>query len=228
MTRLWITFYNLNRPKFTLEKIIIFGTGQLAQILHDYIEEDQQFEIIAYTQDNPTQNQLNGLPIVDFAQIQSKYPPDTYKMLIVIGFSKRNQKRKNVFERVKSKGYCLVNYIHATSILHKTTKMGENCIILANNNFEPHVCMGNNVIMLSSNIVGHHTNIDDHCFITTSVCVAGRVTINSGATLGLHCTIKQHIKIAEKTFVGANVFVKSDTAKNSVYEAPDPKIISTD
>ena len=210
-----------------LEKIIIFGIGQLAQLLYDYIEEDKQFEVVAFTSDNPTMDKLYNLPVVDFSNVEKQYSPSEYKMLIVIGFSERNQKRKKVFERVKEKGYYLVNYVHTTSILHKTTILGENCIILENNVFQPHVSIGNNLGMLSSNVVSHHVKIEDHCFLTEHVCVGGRVTIGSGSTLGFNSTVKQRVKIAKKTFVGANVFLKYDTIENSVYESPDPKIISS-
>ena len=148
-------------------------------------------------------------------------------MLIVIGYSERNQKRKRVFERVKNKGYCMVNYIHSTSIVPKSTEIGENCIILENNVFQPHVSIGDDSGMLTSNVVSHHVRIEAHCFITEHVCIGGRAIIGSGSTLGLNSTIKQRVKIANKTFVGANVFVKSDTTENSVYEAPDSKIISS-
>ncbi len=210
-----------------MEKIVIFGTGQLAQLLYDYIDEDRQFEIVAFTEDSPVRDELNGLPIVDFNDVLDRYPPDIFKMLIVVGYSQRNQKRKKIFERAKSHGYSLVNYIHPSSILPKTTTIGENCIILENNVFQPHVCIGDDMGMLSSNVVSHHVRIEDHCFLTGHVYVGGRVTIGSGSTLGLDCTVKQRVKIAPKTFVGANVFLKSDTTENSVYESPDPKILST-
>jgi len=208
-----------------LEKIILFGIGQLSQLLHDYIQDDGQFEIVAFTADHPDVDTLYDLPVIDFANIETRFSPSEYKILIVIGYSERNQKRKRVFERVKNKGYSMINYIHSSSIVPKSTVMGENCIILENNVFQPHVSIGNDLGMLSANLVSHHVKIEDHCFLTEHVCVGGRVTIGSGSTLGLNCTIKQRIKIANKTFVGANVFVRSDTVENSVYEAPDPKII---
>ena len=208
-----------------MDKIILFGTGQLAQLLYDYIEDDGQFEIVAFTADNPDVSILHDLPVIDFTDIETKFSPSEYKMLIVIGYSERNQKRKRVFERVKNKGYSMVNYIHSTSIVPKSTEIGENCIILENNVFQPHVSIGDDFGMLTSNVISHHVKIEPHCFVTEHVCVGGRVTVGSGSTLGLNSTIKQRVKIASKTFVGANVFVKSDTAENSVYEAPEPKII---
>lgn len=210
-----------------LEKIIIFGIGQLAQLLHEYIQDDGQFEIVAFTADNPEVNTLFGLPVVEFNELEKQYAPSDYKILIVIGYSERNQKRRKVFERVKNKGYSMVNYIHRSSIVPKSTIMGENCIILENNVFQPHVTIGDDMGMLSSNVVSHHVQIEDHCFLTEHVCVGGRVKIGTGSTLGLNSTIKQRVIISPNTFVGANVYLRSDSSKNSVYEAPEPKIISS-
>ena len=207
-----------------MDEIIIFGVGQLAQLLHEYILDDSKFKVVAFTADTPAINVLHDLPVINFNEIDIKYKPSKYKMLIVIGYSKRNQKRKNVFNRVKQKGYSMINYIHPTSILHKSTMIGENCIILENNVFQPHVSIGNNLGMLSSNLVGHHVKIEDHCFLLGHGCVGGRVVIGSGSTIGMNSTIKQQVQIAKKTFVGANVFIKSNTTENYVYEAPDPTI----
>ena len=209
-----------------MEKVIIFGVGQLAQLLYEYLVEDSKFQVVAFTADNPEMSRLFDLPVIEFTSLEKQYAPSEYKMLIVIGYSERNQKRKRVFDRVKQKGYSMINYIHPSSIVPSSTTIGENCIILENNVFQPHVLIGNDVGMLSSNLVSHHVKIEDHCFLTEHVCVGGRVVIGSGSTLGMNSTIKQRTQIAQKTFVGANVFLKSDTTENSVYEAPDPKIIS--
>ena len=47
-------------------KIIIFGIGQLAQLLHDYIQDDHQFEIVAFTADDPNVDTRYNLPVIDF------------------------------------------------------------------------------------------------------------------------------------------------------------------
>ena len=209
-----------------MDKIIIFGIGQLAQLLHEYMKGDAKYQVVAFTVDDPRINTLFDIPVIDFSKLETQYNPSEYKILVVIGYSERNQKRKRVFNRVKEKGYSMINYIHPTSIIHKSTKMGENCIILENNVFQPFVSIGDDLGMLSSNVVSHHVKIKDHCFLTEHVTVGGRVVIGSGSTLGFNSTIKQRVKIAKKTFVGADVFIKSDTIENSVYEAQDPKIIS--
>lgn len=211
-----------------LEQIVIFGTGHLARTVYEHIQDDDRFEVVAFTVDAPdTDNTLFGVPVVDFKEIESRFDPSEYRMLIVMGYSERNQKRKRVFGRAKAKGYALASYIHKTNTIPKSVSIGENCIMLENNTIEQHVSIGDDFGMLAMNLIGHHTNIEDHCFVTSGVVIGGCVGIGSGSTIGMNSTIKHDTQVARNTFVGAHVFIGSDTGENYVYEAPDPKIIST-
>ena len=50
------------------KRLIIFGTGDLAQIAHEYFMNDTNYQVVAFTVDRDHLNdqQLCGLPVVPF------------------------------------------------------------------------------------------------------------------------------------------------------------------
>ncbi len=59
-----------------MQKIVIFGTGELAQRIFYYLK-DSDDEIVAFSanKSNIDSNELLGLPVVAFESIEEKYPP---------------------------------------------------------------------------------------------------------------------------------------------------------
>ena len=66
-------------------------------------------------------------------------------------------------------------------------------------------------------MVSHNTIIDDHCFITSSVSIAGHVTIGKYSFLGMNCTIKNRIKIGKKCIIGAGAVILRNTKDKQVF-----------
>ncbi|WP_100070046.1 hypothetical protein [Candidatus Odyssella thessalonicensis] len=86
--------------------VIIFGTGQLAEVAFQYLTRDTAHKIVAFTVDQEymTSTTFMGLPVVPFESIESIYPPGQVKMFIPISYYKLNQLReKNIFKQ-KPKG----------------------------------------------------------------------------------------------------------------------------
>ena len=73
-----------------MEKIIIFGTSQLASLAHFYFEHDSPHEVVAFTVDKNyiTDDNYRGLPVVPFEEIEKFFPPSEYKMFLPISFNK--------------------------------------------------------------------------------------------------------------------------------------------
>ena len=59
-----------------MQKSVIFGTGELAQRIFYYLK-DAEDEVVAFSanKSNIDSNELFGLPVVEFENIEEKYPP---------------------------------------------------------------------------------------------------------------------------------------------------------
>ena len=202
------------------KKIVIFGPGDLGQVVHFYLTHDSPYKVIAFTahKDKIKNKELFGLPVIPFEDLEKQYPPSQYSMFIAIPYTNLNQTRAKVFEEAKQKGYQLISYINSKAIFWEEFEMGENCFILENNVIQPYVKIGNDVIIWSGNHIGHHTIIKDHCFIASHVVVSGKVTIEPYCFLGVNATIRDGINIGKKCVIGAGCVILKDTEENEVYK----------
>ena len=141
-----------------MKKVIIFGTGDFAQVVHYYLTHDSQYEIIAFTANKQFINneKLFGLPVVPFEEIESKYPPTDFAMFIAIAYSKINKTRASIFQEAKNKGYDLISYINSKTITWDDLTIGENCFIFENVVIQPFVKIGNDVIIWSGSFFNSH------------------------------------------------------------------------
>jgi sugar O-acyltransferase (sialic acid O-acetyltransferase NeuD family) len=202
-------------------EIVIFGTGEFAQEIFQYIEKFSKLKVVAFTihKEFIKEKKLYEKPIIPFEEIENNYSPNEVSMIICIGFSKMNKKRERVFLEVKKKNYKLENFIHPSNYIWDELEIGENCIILENNVIRPHVKIGNNVIIENNNVISHHCIIKDNCYITSQAIVAGHVTIESNCFLGINCTIRNRIKIEKESLIGAGAVILKNTKEKEVYSA---------
>jgi sugar O-acyltransferase (sialic acid O-acetyltransferase NeuD family) len=204
-----------------LKKVVIFGTGNFAQIVYIYLKQSSEFEVVAFTANEwaikYNSNSFCNLPVVPFERVQEIYPPNKFHMFIAMGYTNMNKNRAKLFDEAKSKGYILISYIHPTNFINEEFHIGENCFIFENNVIQPFVTLGNNIIIWTGNVISHHTTIKDHCFIVSHCAIAGNVTIDSYCFIGMNATIRNSIKIASESVIGAGSIILKDTEEKGVY-----------
>lgn len=201
-------------------KIIIFGISDAAELAHFYFNNDTNHQVEAFTVDAnfmPEIREFCGLPIVPFEEVSTLYPPNEYAFFVALGYSKLNQNRKDKYIAAKNFGYKLVSYISSKATVLNDGKIGENCFILEDNTIQPFVTIGNNVTLWSGNHIGHHSCINDHCFITSHVVVSGRVQIGHSCFVGVNATLRDKIKVGEKCIIGAGARILTDISADGAY-----------
>ena len=77
--------------------------------------------------------------------------------------------------------------------------------------------IGNNVTLWSGNHIGHHSTINDHCFLASHIVVSGGVTIDESCFVGVNATLRDHITIGSKSVIGAGVLVLADVEPEGLY-----------
>ena len=202
-----------NRP------LIIFGTGDIAELAHYYFTNDSNYKVVAFTVDRDyvSGNRFCNLPVIPFDEIKTSHPPDRSSMFVALSYSKLNSIRKAKYTEAKSLGYHLSSYVSSHATVLNEGRIGENCFILEDNTIQPFVTIGNNVTLWSGNHIGHHSNIRDHCFIASHIVVSGGVEIGESCFIGVNATLRDHIKIGDKCIIGAGVLLLSDAEPGGVY-----------
>jgi sugar O-acyltransferase (sialic acid O-acetyltransferase NeuD family) len=201
-----------------MKKVVIFGTGELAQRIFFYLK-DSDDQVIAFCANKSKidKEELLGLPVIAFENIKETFPPTEFSMFIALAYSEMNKKRTKFFNEAKNKGYELYSFVHPSTKIWDEFEMGENCFILANNVIQPFVKIGNNVLIGSNNLISHNTTIGDNCFITSNVTMGGHITMGKNCFVGLSATINQRIEIGDECIIGAGTIITKDINDKEVY-----------
>ncbi|RDI48171.1 acetyltransferase [Aquicella lusitana] len=199
--------------------IIIFGAGQIAELAHYYFTNDSDKKVAAFTIDKEyiKDTSLLELPVIAFEDVVDVYPPSEFDCFVALAYSSLNLTRMKKVNEAKQRGYTLSRYISSrATVLIDPSNIGENCFILEDNTIQPFTKIGNNVTLWSGNHVGHHSIIDDHCFISSHVVICGNVHIEEKCFLGVNSTIRDGITIGASSIVGAAAWVNKTIPANSV------------
>jgi len=209
-----------------MKQVIIFGAGDIAEIAHFYLTHDSDCEVAAFTVDRDfiMEDNLHGLPVVPFDEIEEKYPPAGFTVLVAMSYAKLNALRTNKCIEVKKKGYNLISYVSSKATVWPGFKAGENTFIFEDNTIQPFVSIGNNVTLWSGNHIGHHSVIKNNVFIASHVVISGGVTVEENCFIGVNATIRDHVTIAINCVIGAGALILRDTKENGVYLAKEAEL----
>lgn len=200
-------------------RLVIFGTGDIAQLAHFYFTAGSEYEVVAFTVDAAylAEAVFCGLPVVPFEEVAGRFGPGDHAMFVALSYSKLNAVRKEKYLAAKALGYRLARYVSPRATILNDGRIGENCFILEDNTVQPFAAIGANVTLWSGNHIGHHSVIGDHCFIASHAVVSGGVEIGEQCFVGVNATIRDHVKIGERCVLGAGALILADAAAEGVY-----------
>jgi len=204
-----------------MDKLILYGNGRIAKIIYQFLKSD--FDVVAFTVDKDLieDTVIEDLPVIAFEEIQDKYPPSLFSMLITVGYVGMNAIRAQKYQQAKKKGYSFITYTHPSVQKHDSVVLGENNVILDHVSIQPYAKIGNSNFIWSNAVVAHGCTVEDNCWITSGVSIAGDTVIRSKVFLGINATIGHNITIEDETFIGANCLVTRSTNPKEVYISRD-------
>jgi len=206
-----------------MKPIIIFGSGEYAEVAHFYFTRDAGRVVAGFALDSAyiTQDTCLGLPVYSFETLATTHAPSDYELFLAIGYSQVNRLRKAKFYQAKQKGYRLASYLSSKAVIW-TQDIGEHCFVLEHNTIQPFSRIGHNCILWSGNHIGHHSQIEDHAFITSHAVIAGAAVIGEGSFVGINATIRDRAHIGKHNVIGAGVTILSHTQDDMMYKAEMP------
>jgi sugar O-acyltransferase (sialic acid O-acetyltransferase NeuD family) len=206
-----------------MSRIVLFGNGRGADVAFRYLTQDSDHEVCGFTVDRKYMRgqTFRNLPVVPFEEVEHEFPPDTYRMFVLLGYQEMNALRERKYLEAKSKGYEFISYICSDFFRPTDLEVGENCFILDNQSICFDVKIGNNVVMWSSNHIGDLSVIRDHAWISSHVTIAANVTVSENCFLGVGATVSGRVKLGKSSFVGAHALISSNTNPNSVHICPE-------
>lgn len=205
-----------------MAKLVIFGAGDIARLAHYYFTHDSEHEIAAFTVDRKyiKEPSFVKLPLVAFEEVHELYPPQEYRLFVAVSYTQLNKIRAEKYYQAKQFGYDLVSYVSSRCSFLTNYPVGDNCFILEDNTIQPFVKIGNDVTLWSGNHIGHDSVIHDHVFLASHIVVSGHVDVGEYCFIGVNATLRNSIKIAPRTLIGAGAVIMKDTQGREVYLPP--------
>lgn len=189
------------------KKVLIFGTGQFAQIIKRYLEEQGRV-LAGFTVNKSCISGGGG--VYPFETIEKIFPPSEYEMIICVGYTHMNSIRQRIFAEAQEKGYHIIGFIHESATV-LTDDIGDGTIVMERALIGPFCKLGTGNIVFADAHIAHHTLVGDFNFFTISVAVAGNVKIGNNCFFGNNCTIRNGIEIKDYTLIGAGAYVSKST-----------------
>lgn len=201
-------------------KLIIFGTGSMAELAAFFFHHDSPHEVVAFTVDEahlPESGEFMGLPVLPWERLSEFHPPSNEVALYVaIAYRDLNRAREHKVAEAKAKGYRLAGYLSSKATCY-AKHLGEHCFIFEDNTIQPFVSIGNNVIMWSGNHIGHHGVVEDHCFFTSHVVLSGHARVGHHSFLGVNATIRDDNPIGPENIIGAQALIMKPTQAGQAF-----------
>lgn len=208
-------------------RVVIFGTGEAAELAHFYLTHDSPYEPVAFTVDAAYRKQETfcNLPVISFDEVTSTFPPERFAMFVAVGYTRINEMRAAKYAEAKGRGYTLISYVSSAAYVYPGFQPGDNCFILEHAVVQPFASIGSDVILWSGSHIGHHTSVGDHCFIAPRAAISGCVTIEDHCFIGINASVRDHVTIARKSVIGAGAIVLKDTAAGQVCKGHQGEIL---
>jgi len=203
------------------QKLVVFGSGDIAELADFYFRHDSDWEVVAFTVDAAyaRADSAFGRPLVPFEQVQDAFAPDTHALFVAVSYAQLNGVRRRKVEEARAKGYRLASYVSSRATVFPGLLHGDNCFILEDNTIQPFVRIGDNVTLWSGNHIGHHSVIGDHSFIASHVVVSGGVRVGQQCFIGVNATLRDHVTIGDRCVIGAGALIAGSAEAEGVYAA---------
>lgn len=202
--------------------LVIFGAGQIAEVAWHYFLHDSDYRPVAFAVDRQyvETSSMCGLPVIPYDELSQSFPAHAADIFVALSYAKLNTVRARKVAQVRADGYRTASYVSSRAAVFDGFEPAGNCFILEHNTIQPFVRIGDNVTLWSGNHIGHHSVIEDNCFISSHVVISGGVTVGDGTFIGVNSTIRDHVSIGPRCVIGAGSLITADAAAEGVYTSP--------
>lgn len=197
----------------TNKPIIIIGNGGHAHVLTELLLLNNQ-HILGYTAPLKTSNKFNLTYLGDDTSIND-YNPEEVHLVLGIGSTDLENKRKYIYLEFKRKGYHFPNCIHPRAIISPTAELQNGIQIMSGSIIQTFVKVGENTIINTGAQIDHDCNIGNHCHIAPGAILSGNISIGDSVHVGTGAKIIQSLKVGNECLIGAGAVVINNIPNHS-------------
>ncbi|MCB2287722.1 acetyltransferase [Clostridium algidicarnis] len=218
----------ISKGEYRMEKIILIGSGQHANVVLYNIKCQNKYEVIGYFESDihKVNKYYNNLQVLkcykdqDLKQLIKKY--NTNKFFIGFG---NMEYRKRVFKQFVNDGWEPVNIFHPNAVISKYAHIGRGVLIECGCLITPNPIIGDNVVVNTGSQVNHDNVIEDHVYIASGVILSGGVTIGENTLIDDGVIVTLGKKIGQNCLIGAGSVVTKNIENDVVAYGNPAKVV---
>lgn len=200
-------------------QVVVFGTGSFPTTMAELMRDEGDLEPVAYCVDREyrSEDEHEGLPVVAFDEVVERFPPQTVRALVPLGYRRMTGFRAETCTRFEALGYSLTPWISRRANVWSRLDAGPNTIIMPGATVLPFASLGRDVTVRANAVVSHHCRVEDHVTLMNGAVLGGMSRIGHHSTLGLGAVVRNGVTLAPYTLVGAGGVVVADTEEDGIY-----------
>ncbi len=202
-----------------LKPVVIFGTGQLADLSASYFQGDSELEVIAFVSiSDDAPEGFRGHPVVPLANLSSEFSPEEISVFVAVSYHDRNSIRRELVMKVSALGYESTSYVSSAAHIWSDVAVGSNCLVLEGTCVQPGCIIRDGAFIWTGVQIGHHSTIGAFSFISAGAVLMGCNELGECAQVGGGAVLYDHITVGDRSVVRPGVVLRSSLAEGQLIE----------
>ena len=199
------------------KRVVIFGTTMFSSQLCVILNREG-IEVVVFTVDKEYMESVFfcDLPVFPFEALEQFVDTVNIEIALTIGYNHMNDIRKLKYLECKRRGYKVLTFVSKNAHVY-TEDIDEGCIIMPESYIGPYSKIGICCVIWPGVVLAHHNELDEFNWIASSCCLGGGASSGKNCFFGIGSTVRNDIKIADYTFIGAQTYIGKDTVPSGVY-----------
>ena len=193
--------------------ILLLGAGGHARACIDVIEQEGRFSVAGLVgMSREIGTSVLGYPVLGTDEDLPALLRDFTFALVTVGQIKTFEPRVRLFNLLELQGCKLPVIVSPRAYVSLHAMLGAGTIVMHGAVVNAGAIVGRNCIINSQSLIEHDVIIADHCHIATAVAVNSGVHIGTATFIGSNCSLRQLVKIGERSLIGMGQRVLADCA----------------
>lgn len=201
-----------------MKKVIIIGAGAHAAEIEQYIIENNalknEIEILGYLDDSKENHKKSQLLFPLLGGIFTYEVPSEVELIVSIG---KIELRTKIIDYFGAKNIKFTNFIHYTSCVFRTAKLGVGNIICPYTQIGPNVVVGNFNLFNNKSSIGHDSIIGDNNIFCPNMGLSGNTIVGSNNFFSLNVVTIPNITIGDNNIIAPNMVVEKNIKSDSTF-----------
>lgn len=201
-----------------MKKVIIIGAGAHGAEIEEYILENNQLkpeiEILGFLDDSAENYNKSQLRFPLLGGVFTFDVDEDIELIIAVnGICFRSK----IIEYFRVKNIKFTNFIHHTSRVFRTAKIGNGNVICPFSQIGPNVILGNFNTINNKASIGHDSIIGDNNVFCPNIGLSGNTTVGNSNFFSLNVATIPSVSVGNNNIIAPNMVIEKNIKSDSTF-----------